>query len=216
MLQFSWLEPSRLGKVSWWWTLHELQYQNSDFKLSTHISNRMLNQNVPAFFLTMINSFFYVNHSTSFESVFCIKTVKSRLFKKHLERRKSQERFCLPISWLHMSVQINYWKLQFCRCRSSKSMKNTLLAVLWPLFFRYSERIKKVNYKYWKKLVLIHVRRYYKNMYMTAFSRFVTYFSFSWITLIWDFKDRRNALKLQTSKNWSLKEPGPSRHQKYA
>ena len=143
MLQFSWLEPSRLGKVSWWWTLHELQYQNSDFKLSTHISNRMLNQNVPAFFLAMINSFFYFNHSTSFESVFCIKTVKSRLFKKHLERRKSQERFCLPISWLHMSVQINYWKLQFCRCRISKKYEKYFigrtLTLIFPIFRAYKK-----------------------------------------------------------------------------
>ena len=47
--------------------------------------------------------FFYCNNSTSFESVFCMKTVKSRLFKKYLERRMTK----------------NYWKLQFCWCRNS-------------------------------------------------------------------------------------------------
>ena len=38
-----------------------------------------------------------------FESVLCTKTVKSRLFKKHLERRKLQARFCLSLGWLHIS-----------------------------------------------------------------------------------------------------------------
>ena len=28
MLQFAWLEKFRSGKVSWWWTLGELQYEN--------------------------------------------------------------------------------------------------------------------------------------------------------------------------------------------
>ena len=28
MLQFSWLEEFRQGKVSRWWTLDELQYEN--------------------------------------------------------------------------------------------------------------------------------------------------------------------------------------------
>ena len=46
---------------------------------------------------------FHCNNSTNFESVFCIKTVKSRLFKKYLKRRKSQARFCLSLSWLNIS-----------------------------------------------------------------------------------------------------------------
>ena len=57
---------------------------------------------------------FYCNNSTSLESVICMKTVKSRLFKKYLKRRKSWARFCLPLGWLHISE-----KLQFCWCRSS-------------------------------------------------------------------------------------------------
>ena len=44
---------------------------------------------------------FYCNNSTSFESVFCMKTVKSRLFKKYLKRRKSRARFCLSLGWLN-------------------------------------------------------------------------------------------------------------------
>ena len=32
-----------------------------------------------------------------------MKTVKSRLFKKYLKRRKSQARFCLSLGWLNIS-----------------------------------------------------------------------------------------------------------------
>ena len=32
-----------------------------------------------------------------------MKTVKSRLFKKYLKRRKSRVQFCLSLSWLHIS-----------------------------------------------------------------------------------------------------------------
>ena len=46
---------------------------------------------------------FYCNNSASFESLFYMKTVKSRLFKKYLKRRKSQARFCLSLGWLNLS-----------------------------------------------------------------------------------------------------------------
>ena len=46
---------------------------------------------------------FYCNKSASFESVFCMKTVKNRLLRKYLERRKSRARFCLSLGWLHIS-----------------------------------------------------------------------------------------------------------------
>ena len=39
----------------------------------------------------------------SFESVFCKKTVKTRYFKKYLEKRKLHARFCLSLGWLHVS-----------------------------------------------------------------------------------------------------------------
>ena len=51
----------------------------------------------------MCYSFFYCNNSTSFENVFCIKTVKIRLFKKYLKRRKSRARFCLSLGWVNVS-----------------------------------------------------------------------------------------------------------------
>ena len=89
-----------------------------DFNLCTHIFDRILNKNVSAFFLTMSHSFFYFNNSASFESIIHMKTVKSRLFKKYLKRRKSRARFCLRLGWPRVSAK-DYWKLQFCWCRSS-------------------------------------------------------------------------------------------------
>ena len=69
-----------------------------DFKLCTHISNRMKNKIMSKFFLAISHSLFIGYNSTSFESVFCMKTAKRRLQKKHQERRKSQDGFICP--WL--------------------------------------------------------------------------------------------------------------------
>ena len=42
----------------------------------------------------------------TFERAFCMKTVKSRLFKKYLKRRKSRARFCFSHGWLNISKKI--------------------------------------------------------------------------------------------------------------
>ena len=48
---------------------------------------------------------FYYNNLTSFESVFSMKTVKSRLFKKYL-KKKSRAQFCSCLGWLNISEKI--------------------------------------------------------------------------------------------------------------
>ena len=85
------------------------------FKLCTHVSNRLLHKTVPAFFLIMCYSFFYCNNSMSFASVFCMKTVKKRLFKKIFEKKKMAG-MLLFISWLAKYK----WK---------KLLKTTILSV---------------------------------------------------------------------------------------
>ena len=45
---------------------------------------------------------FYCNNLASFESVFYMKTVQSRLFKNYLKRRKSRARICLSLGWLNI------------------------------------------------------------------------------------------------------------------
>ena len=47
---------------------------------------------------------FNCNNLTSFESVFYMKTVKNRLFKKYLKRRKSRALFCLSHGWFYISA----------------------------------------------------------------------------------------------------------------
>ena len=39
----------------------------------------------------------------SFESVFCMKIVKSRLLKKYLKIKNSPARFCFSLGWLNIS-----------------------------------------------------------------------------------------------------------------
>ena len=106
MIQFSRLEEFRQGKVlcGEHLTSSRAKTKTIDFNLSTRVSNRMLNKNLLAIFLTMCHSFFYCNNSTRFESVLCMHTVKSRLFKKILKRRKLQALFCLALGWLHISA----------------------------------------------------------------------------------------------------------------
>ena len=90
-----------------------------NFKLCTHISNRLLYKTVPAFFLIMSYSFFIAITLTSFESIFCMKKVKNRLFKILFEKKQIAGHgfFCLLIGYI--SVKINYRKLQFYWCRRS-------------------------------------------------------------------------------------------------
>ena len=40
---------------------------------------------------------------TSFEKVFCMKKIRSWLFKKYLQGKKSRARFCLSLGWLPIS-----------------------------------------------------------------------------------------------------------------
>ena len=98
---------------------------------------------------------FCFNISVSFESVFWVKTVESAN---------------------------NYWKLQFCNPLVQELMKYEKKLVYDPTLTLFSifGCMKKVNYEYWKSLVSVHLGRYYKNMYMVAFSRFLTYFYFTW------------------------------------
>ena len=74
----------------------------------------------------MSYSFFYCNNLTRFESVFWMKTLTSRLFKKYSKIKKSRVRFCLPLGWLH-SVGAEAHKL-------GKVVFGPTLSLLLPLF----------------------------------------------------------------------------------
>ena len=78
--------------------------QTINFKLCTHISNRLLQKTIKVFSNNEL-FIFYSNNSTSFESVFSMKTVKSWLFKKYLKGKKLREQFYLSLGWLYISVK---------------------------------------------------------------------------------------------------------------
>ena len=104
MFQFSWLEEFCHGKVSGWWTLDEFQYKNglNDQLLTcTHISNRMLDKDMSMCFVTTSHSFF-------------IAIIFKNIWKEH---NRGHDFVCLLVGYL--SAHINYYKLQFCWCRSS-------------------------------------------------------------------------------------------------
>ena len=91
-----------------------------------HISNTLPHKTVPAFFLIMCYSFFT---TLTFHSFFYCITVKSRLFKKYLKRRKSQARFCLSFGWLHISE-----KTENCKFVGTGAQKVEKVVSFWPNF----------------------------------------------------------------------------------
>ena len=81
----------------------------------------------------------------SFESVFFMKTVKIRWFKKYLKKRKSWTRICLSLGWLHIIEKKNIENCNSVGAGAHKLEKIVFGPViqLWPWFFEYSENVKK-------------------------------------------------------------------------
>ena len=79
----------------------------------------------------------------SFESAFCMKIVKSRLFKKYLKKRKSRARFCL--------FQLEKI-IEHCNSVDAGAHKVRKVVSLWPNFDPNFPDIwkvqKRVNYIY--------------------------------------------------------------------
>ena len=67
----------------------------------------------------------------SFESIFCMKTVKSRLFKKYLKRRKLRAQFCLSGGWLHISEKK---VTENCNSVGAGAQKVGKVVSFWPKF----------------------------------------------------------------------------------
>ena len=74
----------------------------------------------------------------SFESAFCMKIVKSRLFKKYLKKRKSPTRFSLPLGWLHISekklLKTPILLVQELRISEKYSAFGPTLTLILPIF----------------------------------------------------------------------------------
>ena len=92
--------------------------QTINFKLCTHISNRLLHKTVPAFFLIMSHSFFIAIIRRVLKAYFAWKQLKVDYSKNIWKEENRGHGFvCLLVGYI--SVKKNYWKLQFCWCRSS-------------------------------------------------------------------------------------------------
>ena len=81
----------------------------------------------------------------SFESVFFMKTVKIRWFKKYLKKKKIMNTY-LFVTWL----ATYHWKNNIENCNSVGAGAHKLEKIvfgpviqLWPWFFEYSENVKK-------------------------------------------------------------------------
>ena len=79
----------------------------------------------------MSHSFFDCNNLMSFESIFYMKTFKSRLFKNYLKRRKLHTQFCLPLGWLHTSEK-KLLKTSILLVQELKKWEK--VASFWPYF----------------------------------------------------------------------------------
>ena len=91
-----------------------------DYKLWTHISNRMQNIKVPAFFLTVSYSFFISINQQFMKAYFAWKQLKADHSRNFWRKKKENcwHGFVCPLVG-YRSVKMNCWKLQFCWCRSS-------------------------------------------------------------------------------------------------
>ena len=59
-----------------------------------------------------------------------MKTVKSRLFKKYLKRRKSRAWFCLSLGWLNISEK----NIENCNSVGAGAHKVGKVVSFWPNF----------------------------------------------------------------------------------
>ena len=90
-----------------------------NFKLCTRISNRLLHKTVPMFFLIMSHhSFFVAIIRRVLKAYFAWKQLKVDYSKNTWKEENRRHGFvCLLAGYI--SVKKNYWKVQFCWCRSS-------------------------------------------------------------------------------------------------
>ena len=109
---------------------------------------------------------FYCNNSTSFESIFCLKTVQSRLFKKYLKRRKLWAQ--LSLGWLNISEIEHYTIVGAGAHRVGKAVSLWSLTLILLMF----GKCEKGKLHILKKVALSTLKRYYKNVYIIALSCF--------------------------------------------
>ena len=96
-----------------------------------------------------------------------------------MERRKSWARFCFSFSWLHISEKKI---VENCNSVGAGAQNVRKVVIFGPtltlILPTFPERKNGKSYIL-KKVILSHLRRYHKNMYIIALSCFLTYFDFA-------------------------------------
>ena len=96
-----------------------------------------------------MSHFFYGNNSTSFESVLCMKTAKSRLLKKYLTRKKLPAWFCLFLGFPHISENELYKTAILLVQRLIEGEKEKeKFGLTLTFIFPYLASVRKVSYIY--------------------------------------------------------------------
>ena len=90
-----------------------------NFKLCTHISNRLLHKTVPAFFLIMSYSFFIAITRRALKAYFAWKQLKVDYSKNIWKEENRGRSFVYPLIGYMSVKKKNNRKLQFCWYRSS-------------------------------------------------------------------------------------------------
>ena len=103
-----------------------------------------------------------------------MKTVKSALFKKYLKRRESRVRFCLSLGWLNITEKKMIEHYNSVGAGVHKVGKVVFRPTLTLIF----GKCEKGKLHILKMVGLVHLRRYYKNVYIIELSCFLMYFYF--------------------------------------
>ena len=169
MLQFSWFEEFRFLGGEHLTGSSKKTAQTINFKLCTRISNRLLHKTVTAFFSNNELFLFYSINSTSFESVFCMKTVIQKIFK-----RKKIASLFLFVSWL----ATYQWKkiIENCNsvCAGADKVGKTVLIfgpTLTVISLIFGERKNGKSYIL-KTVGLSTIKEILKKLYIIALSCF--------------------------------------------
>ena len=97
--------------MDWFW--HDRGFRHERVKLYKHISNRVLNKNMPVFFLTMSHAFLIAIIRWVLKAYFAWKQLKTDYAKNIWKEENHGHGFVYPLVG-YISAQINFWKLQFC------------------------------------------------------------------------------------------------------
>ena len=120
--------------VSGWWTLDELQYETAqtiNFKLCTHISNRLLHKTMPTFHLIISCSFFIAIIRRVLKAYFPWKQSKADSSKNIQKEKNCGLGFvCLLVGYMSVKKK----NIENCNSVAAGAHKVGKVVSFWPNF----------------------------------------------------------------------------------